>query len=257
MSKNHLADPSATLFKERELQWRTVLPENSLVGVRLDGKAFHTFTRQFAKPYDIMFMDAMDKTGMFVLDNLITGALFGYVQSDEITLFFTDKSAPEAQLLYAGKVEKILSTSASTASVGFLRAMPEVNGLPVFDARVFLIESAEELARYLDWRRMDARKNAITMASEHVAGAKRLDAVPTRERLALLAGTEWETLPEGFLYGRLLTREVFEETVTWTHKRTGEVHTQPATRSRWVSAPAVREATAQVVADAATKFTVE
>lgn len=244
-------DPLGVRFKEAEKEFRTTLPRKSLVGLRLDGKSFHTFTKQFARPYDQKFSDAMDATGVFVLEHLITGAVFGYVQSDEITLFFTDRQNSGGEMLFGGKVEKIVSTSASTASVGMMRALPDAKGLPVFDARLFVLPGGmDDLTEYLDWRRLDARKNAITMAAECVASSKQLLGVPTSERARLLEGTEYEKLPDGFLYGRLLVKERYQDTVTFTHGRTQEVITQEVTRSRWVTKPATRQATAEAVKSA-------
>lgn len=254
MSKHRYAGPDAILFKERETVWRQTIPADTLVGIRLDGKAFHTFTRQFAKPYDLTFMDTMDKTGIYLLDRLFTSALFGYVQSDEITLFFTDKTSVEAELPFAGKVEKILTTAASTASIGFLRTLPEVTGDPIFDARIFTLNSNDELIAYLDWRRMDARKNSITMATEHVHGPKKIQGIPARERLALLDGTDYKTLPDGFFYGRMLSRETYTDQITWTHKKTGKTLEQDVTRTRWISTPAIRDTTQQVVTEALTRL---
>lgn len=236
-----------TLFKSLEKDYRTYLPEKSLVGIRLDGKAFGKFTKQFKVPYDFGFMDAMDSTAKFIMQELIAGALFAYVQSDEITIFFTDLKNKKGGHIFGGKVEKIVSTSASTASVGFMKAMPDCLGSPVFDARVFVLEDYDQLQEYVDWRRLDARKNAISMAVETLKSHSELRGVKTSERRELLRGTEYEELPSTFLYGRIIRKEYYEDTVTFTHGSTGKILTQQATRSRWVVVPAVREIAIEVV----------
>lgn len=193
-------------FKEAERKWRTQLPAKSIVGMRLDGKSFHTFTRQFARPYDLDFMGAMDATAMGVASHL-QGALFGYVQSDEISVFFSDLLGSERAVLeFDGKVEKLVSTSAARATGTFLRHAPNVDGIPIFDSRVFVLDGWDDLQAYVDWRRMDARKNSISMAAHTLYSPRQLHGKTLRERHAMLEGTEHEILPGGFFEGRLIKR---------------------------------------------------
>lgn len=236
-----------TFFKSLEKDYRTYLPENSLVGIRLDGKSFGKFTKQFKTPYDFMFMDAMDNTAQFIMKEIIAGALFAYVQSDEITIFFTDLKNKKSGHIFGGKIEKIVSTSASAASVGFMKTMPDCEGSPIFDARVFVLEDYDKLQEYVDWRRLDARKNAISMAVETLKSHSELRGVKTFERRELLYGTEYEELPASFLYGRIIHKEYFEDTVSFTHGSTGEQFTQQATRTRWNVVPAIRETAIEIV----------
>ena len=56
--------------------------------IRVDGKAFHTFTRGMKKPFDELLMDSMQIT-MLNLCKDLQNCKFGYTQSDEITLVFT------------------------------------------------------------------------------------------------------------------------------------------------------------------------
>jgi tRNA(His) 5'-end guanylyltransferase len=252
MSKKHEAQ--GLQFKKREKEMRFRLPESKLTGIRLDGKSFHTFTKQFAEPYDLKFMAAMDATAIFVLEKLLTEALFAYVQSDEITIFFTDHGRPDKSRLFDGKMEKLLSTSASAATGGFMTALPEAKGVPIFDARLFQLTDIEELRGYLDWRRLDARKNAISMAAETLHTPKELDGMSTRQRLESLEGTDLEILPEGFFWGRLITREAYDDTVTFRHGKTGELKTIDAVRNRWISAPATLETATTLIAQVEEKI---
>lgn len=236
-------------FKDREKLMRSKLPVASFTGIRLDGKAFHTFTKQFFEPYDLDFMAAMDSTATFILENLLTEALFAYVQSDEITIIFSDELAGQGQRIFDGKIEKILSTSASAATGGFMRAMPEVNGVPIFDARLFQLHDLDELNEYLDWRRLDARKNSISMAAETLHTSKELQGMSTRERLESLQGTPLEILPDGFMWGRFVLRETYSDVVSFIHPKTGETQTHEALRRRWVTKPALLETSKEVIAD--------
>lgn len=242
-------DASLAKFKSKEKQFRSNLPKNSLVGIRLDGKAFHTFTKQFKEPFDLNFMKAMDDTAAFILEDLITDALFAYVQSDEITIFFTDWIKPETGRLFDGAIQKILSTSASAATGGFMRAMPKAKGVPIFDSRLFLIEDLDELHEYLDWRRLDARKNSISMAADTLFTPSQLNGMSTYDRLGALQGTHLERLPDGFMWGRLIVREQYPDTVTYVHGKSKETITAEVTRSRWIIKPAIKSAAEELIAD--------
>lgn len=242
-------DEQGAKFKDREKLMRSKLPTAAFTGIRLDGKAFHTFTKQFFEPYDLDFMDAMDSTATFILENLLTEALFAYVQSDEITIIFSDELAGQGQRLFDGKIEKILSTSASAATGGFMRAMPEANGVPIFDARLFQLHDLDELNEYLDWRRLDARKNSISMAAETLHTSKELQGMSTRQRLESLQGTPLEILPDGFMWGRFVLRETYTDLVSFVHPKTGETQTLEAQRRRWVTKPAVLDTSKEVMAD--------
>lgn len=57
--------------------------------IRLDGKAFHAFTRGMKKPFNSILMQTMQETMKYLCEN-IQGCVLGYTQSDEITLVLTD-----------------------------------------------------------------------------------------------------------------------------------------------------------------------
>jgi hypothetical protein len=124
--------------------------------------------------------------------------------------------------------------------------------VPMFDARLFLLDGVEEVLEYMDWRRLDARKNAVSMAAGSLFSHKSLLNKSTRERAALLKGTELETLPDGFFNGRLIVKESYEDTVTYIHGKTKETVTQDVTRYFWAPVPALRETTLQAIADTCT-----
>ena len=64
---------------------RNYLTRRIPVIIRIDGKAFHTFTKGMKKPFDRLLMTAMQETMQYLCKN-IQGCVFGYTQSDEITL---------------------------------------------------------------------------------------------------------------------------------------------------------------------------
>lgn len=132
--------------------------------VRLDGKAFHTFTRGMEKPFDRNLMNLMSATTTFLA--METGASLAYTQSDEITLILPNDD-PKSQIYFDGRVDKINSVLAATCSVYFnTRTMEWPSGraldlMPVFDCRCFNVPTEKEAVNVLVWREMDAVRNSI------------------------------------------------------------------------------------------------
>ena len=69
---------------------KTQLIRKTPVALRIDGKAFHTFTRNLKKPFDDILMKSMQDTMKYLCAN-IQGCVFGYTQSDEITLILFEQ----------------------------------------------------------------------------------------------------------------------------------------------------------------------
>ena len=68
---------------------KTRLVRRMSVAIRIDGKTFHTFTRGFCKPFDNILIKTMQETTKYLCEN-IQGCVFGFTQSDEITLILVD-----------------------------------------------------------------------------------------------------------------------------------------------------------------------
>ena len=86
--------------------------------IRLDGKAFHTFTRGMRKPFDTVLMESMQETMKCLCEN-VQGCVLGYTQSDEITLVLTDYATVKTDAWFGYNVEKMTSISASMATLVF------------------------------------------------------------------------------------------------------------------------------------------
>lgn len=76
-------------MKRYEAVSQTYLMRRTPVIIRLDGVAFHTFTKDFYKPLDEVLGFAMRTTTRYLVDN-IQGCVLGYTQSDEISLVLQD-----------------------------------------------------------------------------------------------------------------------------------------------------------------------
>ena len=91
------------------------------VAIRIDGKAFHTFTRGFKKPFDEILIKSMQDTMLYLCKN-IQGCVLGYTQSDEITLILQDYKTLTTDAWFDYEVQKICSISASMATMAFNKA---------------------------------------------------------------------------------------------------------------------------------------
>lgn len=176
---------------------KTQLMRRTPVAIRIDGKAFHTFTRGFQKPFDKVLGNSMVRTMEYLCQN-IQGCVFGYTQSDEITLILIDYQTFETDAWFSYEVQKMCSIAASMATMAFNKYFAEeiwnensswkcsmtpqsvevqkehqdyMNRLraaaakgAMFDARVFNIPK-EEVTNLVYWRQVDAARNSIQMAA--------------------------------------------------------------------------------------------
>lgn len=175
---------------------RNYLTRRVPVIIRIDGKAFHTFTRGMKKPFDRILMSTMQSTMKYLCEN-IQGCVFGYTQSDEITLVLTDYEKITTDAWFGYNIQKMSSIAASMASVAFNKFFCEAianyttsdevysiffhsddeekkketksylvtlhnafNKGAVFDARTFSVPK-DEICNSLIWRQQDATRNSI------------------------------------------------------------------------------------------------
>lgn len=174
-------------MKKYEYVTRHYLMCRTPVIVRIDGKAFHTFTKGMKKPFDPIFMESMQDTMKYLCEN-VQGCVLGYCQSDEISLLLIDYDTLETSAWFDNNLSKIISITSSLASVYFNQQFSlnlldyrikakqnnnrdiiyennlysNISSLPIFDSRAFNLQK-EEVNNYFVWRQQDAIKNAIQM----------------------------------------------------------------------------------------------
>lgn len=240
-------------FKALENESERIMPSQRIYIMRLDGRGFSRYTKGLTRPFDTDFMAAMNAITV-ELCREIGGSVLGYVQSDEVSIVFTDRPDERTQLWFGGRLNKWLSVSASIAAGTMSRAFPD-KPVAMFDARVVEVESADDVADYLEWRAQDARKNAISMAAGTLFSHRQLTNVGTGERARMLEGTEFavDKLPTGFLCGRLVTKVDYTEMVTVPAYRDRPETQVEAVRSKWVVSDADAEQRAAVVSGLAAK----
>jgi tRNA(His) 5'-end guanylyltransferase len=200
-----------------------VLDRDVPIYARIDGRSFSSFAHGMRRPFDLRMTAAMVGTMKHLVGE--THARIGYTQSDEISLVWSCDS-PERQPLFGGKVHKLTSVLASMAAASFaseirLAFEPEVSerllaALPHFDCRVFSLPSKTEAANALLWRAMDARKNAVSMATRSVYSAKQMHGKDQSAMRAMLAdkGIEFEDYPASFKWGTWARRVTFDRGFT-------------------------------------------
>lgn len=62
MSKRYEKDSLGQRMKKYEAVSKTTLMTRTPVAIRVDGKAFHTFTKNLIKPFDNIFINTMIQT---------------------------------------------------------------------------------------------------------------------------------------------------------------------------------------------------
>jgi tRNA(His) guanylyltransferase len=225
-------------IKAYEAVTKTTLPRRTYTLIRADGRSFHGYLRGAARPYDEQFMADMDATAE-ALCREVSGAVFAYVQSDEISVLVCDFESAGTQPWFGGEVQKIVSIAAATATAALNARRP--GKLATFDARVFTIADPVEVANAFIWRQRDCVRNSITMAAQAKFSARQLHGVNSAQMQEMLwqeHGINWNSYPDGCKRGRVIVKASGEREVTWTHKRTRETSTTTALRTWWETRPA-------------------
>lgn len=163
MDKTSLGDR----MKVYESQSSRKLLKRTPVILRIDGKAFHTYTRGMSV-FDARMYKSMAITMEYLCNN-IQNAVLGYTQSDEISILLKDWDTLTTQPWFGNKQTKVESVSASMATAIFNDCAGRLgmSNMAMFDSRAFNIPT-EEVCNYFLWRQQDATRNSIQMAGrEH------------------------------------------------------------------------------------------
>lgn len=240
-------------MKGYENKTRIYLEPKTPVIVRLDGRAFHTITHGFKKPFDDVMIACMEQTLQALCEN-VSGVLLGYTQSDEITLLLGDWAKEDTQLFFNGNILKIASVTASTATIVFnkallaeiekLRAMgadtscyeKAYNTNAMFDSRCFNVPFSE-VVNSLIWRQHDAIRNSKQAVAQASYSAHELNGLSCEELITKLEsekGIIWGNYPIYQQRGILCERVTVTEEITYVSKRTKEEKKTTVTRNKWL-----------------------
>lgn len=195
MSNESLGDR----MKGYERAARIVLPRRVPVILRVDGKAFHTVTKDCVRPFDETLMTRMDRVAVRLCEE-IQGAALAFVQSDEISILIHNYRRLNSEAWFDNEVQKMASVSAALAASTFSDGWSH----PVaFDSRVFILPEAE-VCNYFIWRQQDATRNSIQMATRALYSHREVDGKNTSEMQEMMhaKGVNWNDYPVGCKRGR-------------------------------------------------------
>lgn len=177
-------------FKQAENAFDMRVPEGGFLVVRIDGKAFHTFTKGFKKPFDENITYAMTTTMSALCQRSDIPVCFGYTQSDEISLLIPNDGQP----YFGGRVQKIVSVAASYAGAYFNASLGEFPPA-VFDARVLHLDDFTDVYSYFLWRKADANRNALSAVAQAHFSHKELQGKKRDELFDMVSWKAPEALP--------------------------------------------------------------
>ena len=230
---DNLGDRMKSYYENRS---KTFLTRRTPVIIRLDGKAFHTFTKGFNKPFDEVMCSAMQQTMKYLCEN-IQGCVLGYTQSDEITLVLIDYQKLTTDAWFDYNVQKICSVAASMATLTFNRKFHDkclellwdgqleneelitsykraIKTGAVFDARCFNIPK-EEVTNCILWRQQDATRNSISSTGQANFSHERLEGLNSKQIQELLfqeKGINWNNYPTKFKRGSCCVKKCYQTT---------------------------------------------
>lgn len=250
MSFDNLGDR----MKDYENVPRISLTKKLPVIIRLDGKAFHSFTKGMKRPFDDVLINAMQKTAQYLCENVMNCKL-AYTQSDEISLLLIDYEKNESQQWFQNSLQKMVSVAASMATMAFNNAFFDAvtewvvkiredgtcldgNGCVIadkllntytkryrsamFGARAFTLPK-EEVCNYFIWRQQDASRNSVQMVAQSLFSHKQLHGRNTGELQDMMFtehGVNWNDYPTHQKRGTCIVKEQYDK--------------DGAMRTRWV-----------------------
>jgi tRNA(His) 5'-end guanylyltransferase len=220
---------------------KTYLVRRMPVIIRLDGKAFHTFTRGFNKPFDEVMMQTMQQTTLKLCQE-IQGCVFGYTQSDEITLVLVDYNDINTDAWFDYSVQKMCSVASSMCTLYFNKIFAEMVDVfiansdvtpeeeklervynkaiekgAMFDARVFNIP-VEEVTNCVLWRQQDATRNSISSLAQSKFSHKELQGKSSSQMQDMLMekfGINWNDLTIPEKRGTAVYKRTINDTTEW------------------------------------------
>jgi len=206
---------------------RNYLVRRMPVILRIDGRSFHTFCKGFEKTFDYCVLSSMDETMLYLCQN-IQNCVFGYTQSDEISLVLVDYKTINTEPWFDNNIQKISSVGASMATMKFNYEfswnvmdqidMDQANASlyieryykknqahqgavdvkqAMFDCRCFNVPETD-VCNYFIWRQKDAIRNSILSVGQANFSHKELqkkNCNQIKEMLKEYKNINWDELP--------------------------------------------------------------
>ena len=212
-------------IKDYENITRYSLPRRTYTILRLDGKAFHSYTKALKKPFDSELREDITSSVSLLLKEM-GGAKFAYCQSDEISILMTDVENISSQVWFNGNIQKIASVSSSILTAQFnarriirqnIQYSSETKEIKLanFDCRVFSIPDRIEVMNYFRWRNQDCRRNSISMVAYSLFSHKSLQGKSSKDKISMIEEKISKPYNEAFSdsekYGTLVFRDSLKE----------------------------------------------
>lgn len=236
-----------TRMKLYEQPTRIYLPPRTYTIIRIDGKAFHTFTKKLERPVSQPLVNALNAAAIALCGEMM-GARLAYLQSDEVSFLLTDFERETSEPWFSGNVQKMASVSASIFTAHFNAAFNDLNlpedfrlgdylprSMAFFDSRVYTIPSLNEVINYFIWRQQDASRNSLNMLASCHYSHKELMGKGSSDKHEMLyvKGVNWNDQPIPFKRGRTIIKMERSRDITWTHKKTNEVKEETIQETYW------------------------
>ena len=260
----------AKRMKDYELRNRYYLQRRMPVILRLDMRSGHSFTRGFQRPFDEIFIKAMQETAKYLCENM-QNVKCSYQQSDEITLVLVDYEKLNSDCFFEYRVDKLCSIAASMATMAFNKFFAnnfynleqdyaiehETNGWygkgtpeyeicetyskavdkgAMFDCRCFNIPK-EEVTNCLYWRQLDATRNSIQMVGQANFSHKELQHKTRnqiQDMLMTQKGINWNDLKTSYKRGSCCVRNRRVISVSADGKETCELRNPKKSEREWI-----------------------
>lgn len=194
-------------IKRYERAYQHTLTPRMPVMIRVDGRAFHTYTKGFDRPFDrAMILGMQYATEMTSRE--MQGFLLAYTQSDEATFLITDTQKLDTQGWFGYEHSKIVSLTASIFSGYFNNAMHGDLPPASFDARAFSIPLDDAPNAFI-WRQRDWERNSLQMLASYYFSHKQLQGKGRRHMHDMLhgVGVNWAELQDWAKNGTFFLRD--------------------------------------------------
>lgn len=204
-------------MKKYEQFAELVVPPGVFFVVRCDGSNFSSLTHllEFQKPFDEQFHHVMTQTGIKCIQSSMFHPLLVYTFSDEINILFEKNES-----VFNRRVEKLVSELASLCTA---YSSLSINHPAMFDARVIILPTEQDVITYLIARQLEAFRNCLNAYVHHIlVQNKGLSALQAsiyaknwkRKKIQAFLKSErikWSDIPPWHYRGTLIRKESFSK----------------------------------------------